>query len=121
MIELPYGYLQPQDTDDGDEFFPAIEDNWSRIASHSHDGIDSAFLSTATQAVDSGAWVAAPIGGGVYRQLVTMPDGFNYDTADIWFKLSTGEFVYPSVDRASGTTYYVYTNDNTKSYIAHYR
>lgn len=121
MITLSYGYKKPVNPDQGDLFFPAMEFNIQRLNDHAHDGVNSAPLASQSQSIFPGSWVAAPIGGGLYRQLVTMPLGLNYDTVDIWFKLSTGEFVYPSVERASASTYYVYTNDNSLTYVARYR
>lgn len=121
MNTLSYGYKLPQNPDTGDVYFPALEFDIIRLNGHSHNGVDSALLSSSLQSVLAVNWVAAPIGGGVYRQLVTMPAGFSYDTCEIWFKLSTGEVVYPSVERASASTFYVYTNDNSLAYTAFYR
>lgn len=121
MQTLSHGYEKPQNPDTGDLFFPALERNIQRDNDHTHNGLDSALLASLTQSISSGLWVAAPIGGGVYRQAVTVPTGVNYDVCQIWFKLSTGEYVLPSVERISTTQYYVYTNDNTLTYTAYYR
>lgn len=121
MQTLSYTYEKPQNNDKGDTFFPAMERNIQKLNDHVHDGVTSAFLSSASQAIASGSWAAAPIGGGVYRQLIALPAGLNYDTCEIWFKLSTGEYVLPTVERASASTYYVYTNNNALAYVAFYR
>lgn len=121
MIILSNGYKLPESPDTGDIFFGAIEFDIQRLNDHSHNGTDSALLSTVSQNILAANWVAAPVGGGVYRQSVTVPTGYSYDTANIWFKLSTGEYVYPSVERITGTTYYVYTNNNALDYLALYR
>lgn len=121
MQTLSYGYEKPQNTDTGDVYFPAMERNIQRLNDHTHDGINSAPLASTSQDILAANWSAAPIGGGLYRQLVTMPSPYLYDTAQIWFKLSSGEFVYPSVERQSGNTFYVYTNDNSLTYTAFYR
>ena len=121
MITLSKGYLLPQPPDTGDKFFPAMEFNIQRLNNHTHNGTDSQLLSSTSQTILAANWSAAPIGGGIYRQLVTVPTGFNYDVCQIWFKLSTGEYVYPSVEKQSTTQYYVYTNDNTLEYTAYYR
>lgn len=121
MLTLTKGFKKPQSPDTGDIFFPAMEQNIQQLNDHTHDGTTSQLLSTNTQNILAANWVAAPIGGGQYRQLITVPTGFSYDVADIWFKLSTGELVFPTVERASATTYYVYTIDNSQTYVANYR
>jgi hypothetical protein len=121
MIILSKGYKLPQSPDTGDVFFPAIEFDIQRLNDHHHDGINSQLLGSATQNILAVNWVAAPIAGGVFRQQVTMPTGYLYDVSNMWFKLSTGEFVYPSIERVSANQYFIYTNDNTLQYTAYYR
>jgi len=121
MLILSKGYKLPQTPDTGDVVFPALQFNIQRLNDHTHDGVNSQLLASANTPILSGNWVAAPIGGGVFRQTVTMPAGYSYDQASIWFKLSTGEFVYPSVERISATQYWIYTNDNSLNYTAYYR
>ena len=124
MITLSKGYLKPASPDTGDIFFPAMQTNIQMLNDHTHDGVTSQLLATTTQQILAANWVAAPAGGGLYRQLVTLPttpSGLQYDVVDVWFKLSTGELTYPTVERASATTYYVYTIDNTQTYVANYR
>lgn len=121
MITLSNGYLLPQDPDTGDIWFQALAFDIQRLNGHNHDGVNSAPLASTSQNILPGSWVAAPIGGGLFRQLVTMPGTIQYDTVNFWFKLSTGEVVYPSVERASANTYYIYTNDNSLTYVAYYR
>lgn len=121
MQTLSYGYKKPVNPDTGDIVFPALEQDIQQLNDHNHDGVTSAPLASTSQNILPGAWAAAPIGGGLYRQLVTMPGTLQYDNVDIWFRLSSGEFVYPSIERASANTYYIYTNDNTLTYVARYR
>ncbi len=121
MQTLSYGYKLPANPDTGDQFFPAMEFNIQRLNDHNHDGSNSAPLGTVPQNILATDWVAAPIGGGLYRQLVTIPDPFTYDVCTISFKLSSGEYVYPSVERVTNKTYYVYTNTPAADYIAYYR
>ena len=121
MTVLSYGYEKPANPDTGDIFFPAMERNIQRLNDHTHNGLNSAPLASRTVSLPSGSWVLAPIGGGLYRQVLTFPGTFTYDTADLWFKLSTGELVYPTVERITSTTVYVYCNDNTKTYTAYVR
>lgn len=117
MTTLTYGYLLPGNPDTGDLVFPALQQDIQQLNDHDHDGANSAPLAVFTASIPSANWVAAPIGGGSYRQLITVPDGLEYDNVDLWFRLSSGEFVYPSVERVSGTTFYVYTNNNSLTYV----
>lgn len=121
MNTLSYGYLQPTNPDTGDIFFPAIASDIAQLNNHNHDGVTSAPLATQTQTIASANWTSAPIGGGLYQQTITVPTGLSYDSCQIWFKLSTGQYVFPSVSRVSSTQYILFTNDNTQTYSAFYR
>ena len=96
-----------------------MESNIQQTNDHAHNGTDSQLLAITSQDITAGAWVATT--GGTYRQAVTVPTGFSYDSCSILFKLSTGEIIFPSVERISSTQYYVYTNDNSLAYKAYYR
>lgn len=125
MLTLSYGYKKPQTGDRGASFFTAMEGNIQRLNDHTHNGTNSAPLpaqSIAGIAQDILAvnWVTYGGPTGFYRQQVTVPAGFDYDEVGISFRLSTGELIYPTVERVSDTQYYVYTNDNTLDYVAVY-
>lgn len=45
MITLSYGYEKPQNGDTGDVFFPALERDIQRLNDHTHDGVNSPFIS----------------------------------------------------------------------------
>lgn len=119
MQTLSYGYLKPSNPDTGDEWFPALESNIQQLNDHNHDGSNSAFIASVVANILSAAWVS--VANGIYRQAITVPTGMNYDTCHIQFRLSTGQFVYPDVERISTTQYYVYTNDNSVAYKALYK
>ncbi len=121
MQTLSKGYKKPQNEDTGDVWFPALADDIQLLNDHTHNGTNSALIAITTQTFASGSWVAAPIGGGLYRQLVTLPSGFLYDSIQTDFRLSTGELLFPSVERASASTYYIYINDNSLTVTAYYR
>lgn len=124
MITLSMGFQEPQNGDTGDIFYPALAANLVQLNNHNHDGVSSQLLTTTTQNIAAGSWSAAPAGGGLYVQTVTLPTspvGLSYDVVQIWFKLSTGELVYPTIERVSTTQYKIYTIDNTLNYIANYR
>ena len=121
MTTLSMGYQKPANNDTGDIFFTAMAANIQALNDHTHDNVTSKFLNSTSQNILSANWAAAPIGGGVYRQLMTVPTGYSFDQCEIWFRLSTGQNVYPSVERVSASTYYIYVNDNTLAITAFYR
>ncbi len=109
---------------------PAIVANWAQFDAHIHDGVTSAKLNAVvslvltTQAISSGAW-GASLGGGRYRQLVTLPivagTQITFDAVNISMRnAATGEVILPSVVKVSSTTYYVYTVDNSLAFTALY-
>lgn len=126
METLSYGYKRPQDGDKGQPVFDALEDDITRLNGHTHNGTNSPLLTAQSitgvaQNIASASWVAnGPT--GFYRQLVTLPAGFDYDLVHISFRTSgsTGEYVYPQLERLSNTQYYIYTIDNTVSFSAVY-
>lgn len=118
---LSYGYVQPQNGDPGSTWFPALNDNIQQLNDHSHNGIDSAFLSSASVqsasvTIPSASWVLDVTGR--YKQDVTVPAGYNMDDFSIIFKLSTGDIIYPSVSKLTGTTFRIFGIDNTLTYTA---
>lgn len=116
---LSYGYEKPSDPTFGDVFWPALERNIQQLNDHNHNGTNSAPIASVTASISSGSW-GADIGGGTYRQEITLPAGRTYDTTRLFFKRSTGEMTYPTVERASATSFYIYTNDNSVSYVVSY-
>lgn len=124
MQTLSYGFLLPETGDLGPVVFPALEANIQQLNDHTHDGTNSSLLTAASiagipVAIPSGSWAAfGPTGH--YRQLVTLPAGFSYDTVQISFRLSTGEYLTPQVEKVSATQYYIYSIDNTLSFVACY-
>lgn len=125
MLTLTYGIKVPETGDRGDPLFTALEDNFTQIDSHNHDGVNSPLLTAqafvgVVETIALANWVTygGPIGH--YRQLVTMAPGFLFDTTKIGFRTTAGEYVYPTVERVTATTYYVYSIDNTIDLVAIY-
>jgi hypothetical protein len=117
---LSNGYKLPATGDKGSSFFPDLEFDIQRLNDHTHDGSNSNKISVAnltklTQTLLAASWVATT--GGTYRQLVTLPATGDYDSVIPKFQISggseDGSIIYPSVEKVSSTTYYVYINDNT--------
>jgi hypothetical protein len=124
MLTLSYGYKKPQAGDKGTPLFQALEENIQRVNDHNHDGVNSPALTAQSlqgipQSILAANWVAfGPTGH--YRQLVTMFAGFNFDTCYTSFRKTTGEMIYPTVERFSATQFYVYTTDPTLDFVAVY-
>jgi hypothetical protein len=125
VIVLAHGYKLPESGDKGSVWFPALEDNIEQCDSHDHDGVNSALIGS--QNVQSGLvnanaadWGVA-ISPGTYRQLVTVPTGFTWNGANKEVRLSTGHIVFPTLEKVSASTFYVYTNDNSLTYTISFR
>jgi hypothetical protein len=116
---LSNGYKLPATGDRGSVFYPDLEDNITLMNSHAHTGsdgetIDVKYLSKTTATIASGSWSAVSGQAGTFRQLITMPAGFDWDAQELKFTLSTlGHVIHPSVEKVSATTYYVYINDSS--------
>lgn len=122
MQTLSYGYKKPQTRDSGSTLWTALEDNIQRLNDHTHNGVNSSKITTAsvtatTQSVPSASWSATSQGN--YRQLITL-SGLLYDEINIDFKNASGHPTFLEVEKVSSTTYYVYTNDNSVTYTAVY-
>lgn len=124
MVTLTYGLKRPQTRDTGSTLFTALEDNITQLDAHSHDGITSALLSTAslvatTQTISSASWGAA-VSTGRYRQTITLPGSLSLTNCYPLFKDANGIGVLLTWEKVTTTTYYVYTNDSSQNYTAVY-
>lgn len=119
LSTLSYGFEKPSNPTYGDLFWPAMERNIQRMNDHTHNGTNSARIAATTAEVLSAAW-GSDLGGGTYRQTITCPAGFTFDTCRIEVRRDTGEVVYPKLVRVTSTTFYIYTNDNTAGYTISY-
>lgn len=124
MITLTYGLKKPETNDTGTALFTALENNLTQMDAHNHDGVTSANLTASsivgvTQTISSASWVASGATGH-YRQSVTLPAGFSFDTVKIGFRTTAGIYICPTVEKITATTYYVYTIDNSINFTAIY-
>jgi hypothetical protein len=124
MQTLSKGYKRPDTGDRGSVWFNALADNVSRINLHDHDGVNSELLQSksiqkTTQTISSAGW-GLDLGGSTYRQTITMPSGWTYDNAILQFRDSAGEMIFPTVAKASATSYTITVNDNTLTVTAIY-
>lgn len=119
------GYKLPSDGDRG-TWWDDINFNTQRTNDHTHDGSDSQALSTAvltkgSLSVASGSWVAVAGQAGTYRQLCTHPTGYTFPTACMTvYETATGNLIYPSIEKVSASTFYIYINDNTLDLVVKY-
>jgi hypothetical protein len=121
MVTLTYGLKRPSTNDSGATLFQALEDNITQLDGHTHDGVDSPALPAqsivgVTQTISSASWVASGATGH-YRQSVTLPAGFSYNTVTLSFRLTSGHVIYPTVEKISATQFYVYSSDNTIDFV----
>lgn len=110
---LSYGYLKPVTGDRGSQIFSDLEADIQRVNDHNHDGNNSTQIPATsivgvTQTIN-GIWTS--LGSGRYRQLVTAPAGISYDSYGIIFRLSTGVQFFPSVEKVSASTFYIYAGE----------
>jgi len=121
---LSYGFKLPDTGDRGASFFPDLEADIQQLNDHTHNGVDSAPLAITsvaltTQAIASGSWVS--LGSGSYRQLVTLPGSLTYDAISLQFRITASkDIIQPTIEKASSTTYYIYTNDSSIGVTALY-
>jgi len=115
-LTLSNGYILPESGDPNYHF--DLADNITRLNSHNHDGVNSELLAVTTQSIASGSWGATS--NGLFSQVVTLPGALQYDSISIEIRISTGEVIHPRIERASATTYTIFTNDNSLAYTALY-
>lgn len=124
MDTLTYGMQVPETGDLGSSWFPALEDNFTQLDAHTHNGTDSPRITAAssvvvTQSVASGSWSATS--NGTYRQLITLPAAIaSYNYIKPSFKGSDGDYYHLKTEYVSASTYYVYINDNSLTLTAVY-
>jgi hypothetical protein len=116
MIVLSFGYKKPQSGDRGSIWFPAIEFDIERLNTHSHDGLNSAVLSTGSSFSVSQNLPTVWTSDGLaqYKQSVTIPSPIKYDTCVIQFrKTDDKSILHLTAVRTSINTFDVYTYDST--------
>jgi hypothetical protein len=122
---LSKGYIIPAVGDRMPSWCDNLEDNWTRVNSHDHDGtnsenIQAKNITKATASIASGDWAATSGQAGTYEQTVSLPSGYLMASVDIRFLDSNGHPLLLSIEKASTTSYKVYINDNTKALTAVY-
>ena len=120
---LSYGFEKPATGDKGSVFWPALEDNIQQLNDHTHNGTDSARLTSVgmqanVQSVTTAGW--SSVGGGLYRQTVTLPAALTavggvYNDYNIQIRnaAATERVLLLPIEKVSTTSFYVWINDNT--------
>lgn len=98
----------PENDDTGDVWFAALNANILKINDHVH-------AANKTLTAASGNW-GSDLGNSEFKQTLTVPGSKNYDDVLIQVRLSSGEVVYPTIEKASPTTFDIFTNDNSLTY-----
>lgn len=113
---LDHGLVKPANLDRGATWFPQLAANVQ---------YQSDILSNSSVIAAAG-W-GSDLGGGNYRQIVTIPTiltvspkSFTFDTLGIEIRTAAGVKCAAKVEKISATTFYVYTNDNTVDLVAIY-
>jgi hypothetical protein len=115
MDLLDHGLKRPRNNDSGEVFWPALETNVQQA---------SDILSN-TASVLAAGW-GSDLGGGVYRQLITLPtlltDDYTllFDHIQIKCQDADGEVCFPKIVEVTTKTFYIYTNDNTAAFTLTY-
>lgn len=123
MQTLSYGFKLPDSGDKGPTVFPALESNIQKLNDHTHDGSNSAKISSAgvtpgSSTLLAGSWVL--VANGIYSQRVTLPAAYSYDSTVFTCRLPSGHIIYPTIEKVSATQYDIYTNDNSVGMTVHY-
>ena len=115
---LSQGTEIPSAGENGTQFCPQLERNWTRYDEHDHSGgtkglaIETKNLTKGTGTAASGSWVAD--GTDMYKQTITLPTGYAFDTTEIRCIIDD-EIVGLRIKKASSTTFEIWVNDNSKS------
>lgn len=117
---LTHGYLKPANPDTGDTFWGNLATDIQLMNDHVHDGTLGTVLPVVSQNIPHASWAAVSGKVGLYKQTVTVPTQFSYDTVEINFRLANGNRTFPTVEKVNSSSFTVYTNDNTQDYTATY-
>lgn len=114
---LTYGRKVPTNGDTSATWMPDLEANATLDDGHTHNGVDSAILSSASFEVITVTAAAASwslVANGTYKQTVTMPGVLEFSNKNVSFRnASTGDVLYLTCKKVSATTFDIYINDNT--------
>jgi len=116
-MALTHGTEIPNAGESGNIFCPKLERNWARYDAHDHTGGDkgsmldpgTAFTKQTDKALIAGWALDA---NDVYKQDITLPTGYDYDTTFIRTLISDEEYNL-RIEKVSSSIFTIYCNDNT--------
>lgn len=119
MIILSNGYKLPETGDFGDVWFPALEDNITRLNGHNHDGSNSSKIPATSitglaQTVTAGDF---SVSGDRFRALVTLAGGaVDIDNKTVIVRdPTTKNPIHLDIEKVTSTQIYVYA-EITRTY-----
>jgi hypothetical protein len=114
MLTLSKGYKLPETGDFGNEWFPALEDNITRLNAHNHDGTNSEKLNSSAITAQTTTVLAAAfssVGTDLYRASVTLPTGMLVATTSIVVRdPATKETIFLKTEQQSISQFFLFTN-----------
>lgn len=110
---LTYGIKVPSTGDKGSTFFPDLEDNFTQIDAHTHDGVTSPPLTVGSvaaivQTIADGGW-SGPT-AGYYTKTIAMGSSLEYDEVSVTIRASDGDPIYCKLEKITATSFKIYSN-----------
>ena len=123
MQTLPYGYKKPDTGDKGQSLFTALEENIQLTNDHTHDGTNSARLTTSaitkyTQNVSKNDWANEV--DGMFSQVVSITNGLEFDSVTITVRSNTGKALNLHYEKVDTSQFRIYCNDSTLDVVIVY-
>lgn len=115
---LTQGTEIPSAGENGQQFCPELERNWTRYDEHDHSGgdkglpVESQNITKATGSAPNTSWAAD--GTDMYKQTVTLPTNYFFDTTTIRQAIGN-EIVSLRIEKVTNDTFDIWCNDNSVS------
>lgn len=117
MDTLTYGMQVPETGDKGAVFWEGLEENFTQLDSHNHNGTNSVRLTAAgmtpvSAAISAASWAAVSGKAGLLSQTISLPVGMTYDTQMLSFRSTGGDNLFLDSEKAGASSFIVYCNSN---------
>lgn len=119
-VTLSYGFVRPSVGDFGSTFWGQLENDITQLNNHSHNGTDSARLTSVaitavSNTISTGAWSAVSGQTGTFSATVSCPPNITYDDYGILFQIASGtdigKRIHLSTVKIDATSFTVYICD----------
>lgn len=133
---LSYGFVRPATGDTGLTFWSQLENDITQLNNHSHNGSDSALLTTAsvqavTQAIDTTTNADPTLGwavqsSGEYKRTITITNTaitfVNCHIQVLKYTSTSGgvdlyDYIYATIERTGANSFNVYVNDISTAFL----